>query len=141
MPPEDVNARIALLITTLLVLVTVFNEVIETSPKAREGPTALGLWMFSMLLFLFTAFAFHCALVVHRRRQEVIAPTSYSSIKNGLPPREKDNHDADFNAGDAEVAANGDAKKSKFNLVDVVALGVLFILFVIYIVVYVCLVQ
>ena len=55
-PAEDINARIALLITTLLVLVTVFNGVIEMSPKADNGQTSLDVWMFSMLVFILLAF-------------------------------------------------------------------------------------
>ena len=51
-PQDDVGSRIALLVTMLLVLVTVLNGVIDSSPNAREGPTALSFWMFSMVFFM-----------------------------------------------------------------------------------------
>ena len=70
-PPDDINARIALLITTLLVLVTVFNGVIESSPKARDGSTALGFWMFSMLVFVVLAFVCHCIAMLQRKSKDV----------------------------------------------------------------------
>ena len=136
-PPQDVNARIALLITTLLVLVTVFNGVIDNSPKAREGPTALGLWMFSMLLFVFAAFMFNCVTMLQRRRKDIGTSAPSSSMKPGLLPMVIDNKGADLDIGDAEVATKGYVKKSKSNLVDFVTLGLLLTLFVIYIVVYV----
>ena len=69
-PVDDVNARMALLVTILLVLVTVYNSVIEMAPKAQEGPTALAVWMFCMLAFVFLAFLCHCIAMLWRKSRD-----------------------------------------------------------------------
>jgi len=83
-PPDDINARIALLITTLLVLVTVFNGVIEASPKARDGSTALGFWMFSMLVFVVLAFICHCIAMLQRKSKDVTRARTGKKTKQGM---------------------------------------------------------
>lgn len=83
-PPDDINARIALLITTLLVLVTVFNGVIEASPKARDGSTALGFWMFSMLVFVVLAFICHCIAMLQRKSKDVTRARTGKKTRQGM---------------------------------------------------------
>ena len=83
-PTDDINARIALLITTLLVLVTVFNGVIENSPKAREGSTALGFWMFSMLVFVVLAFICHCIAMLQRKSKDVTRARTGKKMRQGM---------------------------------------------------------
>ena len=43
-PPEEVSGRVAILITMILVLVTIFNGVLEKTPRASSGSTAIIVW-------------------------------------------------------------------------------------------------
>ena len=54
-PVHAIPGRMILLVTLFLVLVNIFNTVIANTPKA-EGPTAIAVWMFSCILFVFGAF-------------------------------------------------------------------------------------
>ena len=69
MPPEEVEGRVAILITMILVLVTIFNGVLEKSPRASDGTTAMIIWMLSMFMFVFAAFVgYSISLVVKKKR-------------------------------------------------------------------------
>ena len=71
-PPGDANARVAIFITMILVLVTIFNAVMEKTPVASGGTTAIVIWMLSMFMFVFVAFLGYCvALLVEKRRAVV----------------------------------------------------------------------
>ena len=85
-PTKDVNARMGLLITILLVLVTVYNSVIEMSPKARDNQTALAAWMFSMLLFVCLAFLFHCISMIWRKSKDTKKALIIKRRKKSLLP-------------------------------------------------------
>lgn len=85
-PTKDVNAKMGLLVTVLLVLVTCYTSVVETSPKAREEQTALSLWMFTMLLFVFLAFVCHCGVMLWRKSKEKQRDVYLKRRKKSLMP-------------------------------------------------------
>ena len=60
LPSKNVEGRIAIMITMILVLVTIFNGVIEKTPRASRNLTALTVWMLSMFSFVFVAFVTYC---------------------------------------------------------------------------------
>ena len=60
LPSKNVEGRIAIMITMILVLVTIFNGVLEKTPRADENLTALTVWMLSMFSFVFVAFVTYC---------------------------------------------------------------------------------
>ena len=69
-PPEDVNGRVAILITMLLVLVTIFNSVLEGTPRASDGVTAIEYWMLVMLTFVCAAFiAYSISLLLKKKKE------------------------------------------------------------------------
>ena len=72
LPLEDVNARVAILITMLLVLVTVFNAVLEKTPRAANGTTAIICWMLFMITFVFSAFIAYSASLVFKKKKELV---------------------------------------------------------------------
>ena len=146
-PQDDQSARIPLLVTMLLVLVTVFNCIIENSPNAREGPTALDFWMLSMLFFIFLEFICHCVAMFIRRKEQVaklrrkkfhkamanmINPTANSST----PLTTKQNN-SDGNIGDDDK----DDEKFKTHLMDLGIFVILAILFLLYVIVYFILIK
>ena len=47
--------RCALLITTLLVLVNIFNSVVATTPSDADGLTALAFWIVACIIFTFAS--------------------------------------------------------------------------------------
>ena len=65
-PPEEVSGRVAILITMILVLVTIFNGVLEKTPRASSGSTAIIVWMLSMFMFVFAAFCGYCVSLVYK---------------------------------------------------------------------------
>ena len=141
-PSGDVNARMALLITALLILVTVYNSAIEMSPKASEGPTAIGFWMFSMLIFVLLAFICHCITMLQRKSKD----SKRSAL--GKHPRKQltqINNLGMIEPGNIKETAysttlQGESKKQKHqpnsNALDLIILLVLLILFLSYIVIY-----
>ena len=141
-PPDDINARIALLITTLLVLVTVFNGVIEMAPKAREGSTALGFWMFSMLVFVVLAFLCHCISMLQRKSKAVTKSRMKSQYREGmtlgcnlavLESGKGFNSSSLLNLSEKTEKST---KKPSSHTLDFIILAVLLILFISYIIVY-----
>jgi hypothetical protein len=72
LPLEDVNARVAILITMLLVLVTVFNSVLEKTPRAADGTTAIICWMLLMLTFVFAAFIAYSASLIFKKKKQIV---------------------------------------------------------------------
>ena len=143
-PSNDINARIALLITTLLVLVTVFNGVIEMAPKAREGSTALGFWMFSMLVFVVLAFLCHCIAMLRRKSKDISKSKNQKQNKQDMMisggSRAKVNIE---NASDTTLAVQKvsdmirtSENKPDSHSLDFIILAILSILFIVYIVVY-----
>ena len=142
-PPEDVNARIALLITILLVLVTLLNGVIDSSPKAREGETALGTWLVSMLFFVFMAFVCHCAVILERKRHAIKANTTSKLVLQvgpGFSPNTNGNHNGRSRPMErtksAKTDSSGHITKFNIDLVDFISVGIHIALFVIFIAVY-----
>ena len=82
-PPEDANARVAIFITMILVLVTIFSTVMEKTPVASEGTTAIIIWMLSMFMFVFVAFLGYCVTLIMEKRKEVIkGKQRQKTIKN-----------------------------------------------------------
>ena len=47
------NFRVGLLITTLLVLVNIFNSMLTTTPGEADGLTALAVWIVACIIFVF----------------------------------------------------------------------------------------
>ena len=143
-PHDDVNARVALLVTMLLVLVTVLNGLIDNSPNAREGPTALGIWMFSMIVFIILAFVCHSVFIIKRRRKAATG----KGVKNIVPEMKEivtqvikmanptTANSMQFYSVCNINANDGKVKKSNSNLIDVLVFAVLFILLSIYVAVY-----
>ena len=70
-PPEDVNGRVAILITMLLVLVTIFNSVLEKTPRASDGTTAIISWMLVMLSFVCAAFVAYACSLMYKKKKEL----------------------------------------------------------------------
>ena len=85
-PTKDVNAKMGLLVTVLLVLVTVYSSVVETSPKARREQTALAAWMFTMLMFVFMAFVCHCCVMLWRKSKDKKRDLYLKRRKKNLMP-------------------------------------------------------
>ena len=66
LPKKNVEGRIAILITMILVLVTIFNGVLEKTPRADSNLTALAIWMLSMFSFVLCAFVAYCIQLILR---------------------------------------------------------------------------
>ena len=66
-PPTVYPARVGLLITTLLVLVNTFNNVVANTPRDANNITAIVFWMLGCIFFVFSAL-FSYAIVITRIR-------------------------------------------------------------------------
>ena len=71
-PRESVEARVAVLITLQLVLVTIFNGAQEYSPRPAHGSSALDIWMLSMFFFVFIAFMAYSADLAFKKRKHIL---------------------------------------------------------------------
>ena len=71
-PRESVEARVAVLITLQLVLVTIFNGAQEYSPRPAHGSSALDIWMLSMFFFVFVAFMAYSADLALKKRRHIL---------------------------------------------------------------------
>ena len=149
-PQDDVNARIALLVTMLLVVVTILNTANDNSPNAREGPTALLFWILSMIFFIFLALLCHCAAMLYRRRKEVVVPTARknscykepqaldrqtSSIPLVQQGKSGDNNDPSPEDQKPELFR---FRKSKKTMMDFAIFPILCIVLLLYSIVYIC---
>ena len=121
LPKKNVEGRIAILITMILVLVTIFNGVLEKTPRADSNLTALAIWMLSMFSFVFCAFVAYCIQLILKM-----------GIKNTerVENRQKDNN----------TTQDSDKKeyKTTFNRhkSDITSITVLISLFVLYLITY-----
>ena len=64
LPKKNVEGRVAILITMILVLVTIFNGVLEKTPRADSHLTALAIWMLSMFSLVLCAFVAYCIQLI-----------------------------------------------------------------------------
>ena len=78
-PPEVVPGRMALLVTLLLVLINIFNNVTSITPNT-DGMTAIGSWMLGESKFTFFSLClsnFHFSLhLLHIRSLNVVCLNS-----------------------------------------------------------------
>ena len=85
-PPGDANARVAIFITMILVLVTIFNAVVDKTPVAAGGTSAIIIWMLAMFMFVFVAFLGYCVALLAEKRRAVIRGTktmkSFKDVAN-----------------------------------------------------------
>ena len=82
-PPGDANARVAIFITMILVLVTIFNAVVDKTPVAAGGTSAIIIWMLAMFMFVFVAFLGYCvALLVEKKRAVVRGTKTIKTFKD-----------------------------------------------------------
>ena len=132
-PPGDANARVAIFITMILVLVTIFNAVVDKTPVAAGGTSAIIIWMLAMFMFVFVAFLGYCvALLVEKKRAVVrgtktiktfkdvasrVTNNSYTTPKK-ISPKEQKPHMKYF-------------RTHKWDLISLVILFVSFLIFVI----------
>ena len=79
LPSKKIEGRIAIMITMILVLVTIFNGVLEKTLCADENLTALTFWMLSMFSFVFVAFVTYCI-------ELTLTPNIKSTSKVGRQP-------------------------------------------------------
>ena len=82
MPHSNVDGRVGLLITSLLVLVNIFNAVIESTPREAEGLTAITIWILGMMFFVFISFIGY--LVILLRLKILHSKRYYTEVADGV---------------------------------------------------------
>ena len=65
-PSDDIQGRMALLVTLFLVLVNIFNAITTNSPKA-DGLNALQAWVIACIFFVFGEALSHFLLTISMR--------------------------------------------------------------------------
>ena len=63
-PPMAYPARCVLLVTSLLVLVNLFNAALTSTPSNPGGLTALSIWILGCIAAAFTALVFYVFILV-----------------------------------------------------------------------------
>ena len=81
MPHNNVDGRVGLLITSLLVLVNIFNAVIESTPREAEGLTAITIWILGMMFFVFISFIGYLVILL---RLKIIQSKRYNEVSEGV---------------------------------------------------------
>ena len=66
-PPTAYPARFGLLITTILVLVNMFNNVVNSTPKDAKGLTAIVFWMLGCSCFVFSTLISYAGVIIRIR--------------------------------------------------------------------------
>merc|ERR1711981_744044 len=74
-PSDDIQGRMALLVTLFLVLVNIFNAITNNSPKA-DGLNALQAWALTCIFFVFGALLEYSIILLHLK---------IYSVMQGLP--------------------------------------------------------
>ena len=69
-PPRAYPARCVLLVTSLLVLVNMFNAALTTTPSHPGGLTALTIWILGCIAAAFTALMFYVFILLRIRVRE-----------------------------------------------------------------------
>ena len=94
-PPEIIPGRMALLITLLLVLVTMFATLTGIQPPSNS-PTLLAIWITSCIIFV-TAAIFAYAVLLFRQRyktlEEVKSVTKVKPVKEKITQKEQNDHE------------------------------------------------
>ena len=136
-PPGDANARVAIFITMILVLVTIFNAVMEKTPISTGGPTAIVIWMLSMFMFVFVAFLGYCvALLLEKRRAVVQGNKTKKLSKNSKYKHESNSFSNVAMHVTKHIAKNDETPRMKYlrtHKWDLVSLMILSTSFMIYV--------
>ena len=99
-PRENVDGRVAVLITLQLVLVTIFNGAQEKIPRPAKGASALDTWMLSMFVFVFTAFVSYATdLTLKKRRRVLKVEENKKDTGNTARDEDKSKLEEDLNDG------------------------------------------
>jgi len=134
-PPGDANARVAIFITMVLVLVTIFNAVVEKSPVTTGGASAIVIWMLSMFMFVLFAFFGYCvALLVEKRRAVVRGNQCKKTGEND--EYKYQNYLYERNKQSAKKEGRQQTKYIRTHTGDLISLLILFVSFVIYVISY-----
>ena len=93
-PPEIIPGRMALLITLLLVLVTMFATLTGIQPPSNS-PTLLAIWMTSCIIFV-TAAIFAYAVLLFKQRYKTLGDvksvTKVKPFKEKITQKEQNDH-------------------------------------------------
>lgn len=134
-PPGDANARVAIFITMVLVLVTIFNAVVEKSPVTTEGASAIVIWMLSMFMFVLFAFFGYCvALLVEKRKAVVRGNQCKKTSEND--EYKYQSYVPERNTQRAKKEGRPHMKYIRTHTWDLISLLILFVSFVVYVVSY-----
>ena len=82
-PPKVYPARVTLLITTTLVLVNIFNGVINNTASADDGLTALSVWIIATIFSVFSTFISYVIVLVYislEDNREIRASQEYDDM-------------------------------------------------------------
>ena len=84
-PSIIIVSRCALLITTLLVLVNIFNSVVATTPGDADGLTALVIWIIACILFTFFSLLSYVFILVRMKiPKKIISTENKAGRQNSL---------------------------------------------------------
>ena len=83
-PPNQVDARVAVFVTMFLVLITIFNGVIENTPTSDNASSAIVIWMLSMILFVFVAFLGYFIILYLKKGNEIEEMMKKEKTKNDI---------------------------------------------------------
>jgi hypothetical protein len=134
-PPGDANARVAIFITMVLVLVTIFNAAVEKTPVTDGGTSAIVIWMLSMFMFVLFAFFGYCvALLLEKRR--AVARGNQCKKTDGSNEYKYQNYLHDRNKKCTKKENKPDMKYTRSHKWDLISLLILFVSFVIYVISY-----
>ena len=61
--PEIIPGRMALLVTLFLCLINIFNNMTSNSPHSESGFTAVSAWLFTCIMFVFSALAEYAVIL------------------------------------------------------------------------------
>ena len=117
-PPTAYPARFGLLITTVLVLVNTFNNVVTNTPKDANNVTAIVIWMIGCLFFVFSALISYAILILRMR----FINNGETNNKTKVKP---------MNPSD-------DVPTKSYNMTDMILLCITFITFIVFVSVYFC---
>ena len=68
LPAHSYPARCGLLLTTLLVLVNIFNSALSNTPSEPSGLTVLAFWILSCIVLVCSALLFYVIILVEMKK-------------------------------------------------------------------------
>jgi len=95
-PATSHPARCGVLLTTLLVLVNMFNSVLSTTPSDSSGLTALSVWILVCIAFVFSALFLYIIILVQMKKMALNKKSHIEPINGEAKEKRSTDYDPIF---------------------------------------------